>query len=90
VDGILLSNHGGKVKISSVLHVHNFGNRATIRIVNNCGFSFPFHVLKVYSCSSLPPIEVLYRLRQSRPDVFDKTEGMPPSRGAPSLANAIS
>jgi hypothetical protein len=26
-------------------------------------------------CSSLPPIEVLYKLRQQRPDVFNKLEG---------------
>lgn len=30
--------------------------------------------------SSLPPLEVLYRIRKQRPDVFDKLEG---DRGMP-------
>jgi hypothetical protein len=31
------------------------------------------------SASSLPPIEVLYRLRKQRPDVFNKLEGKYPT-----------
>jgi len=25
----------------------------------------------------MPPVEVLYKLRQQRPDIFDKVEGLP-------------
>jgi L-lactate dehydrogenase (cytochrome) len=47
VDGILLSNHGGR-----------------------------------QLDYSLPPIEVLYRLRKQRPDVFDKLEGKSSSKSS--------
>jgi hypothetical protein len=74
VDGILLSNHGGNYNqsfyTSRVLNCH-------FQVVSLTGMSqiyfFRFRIPKY--CSALPPMEVLYKLRQQRPDVFHKVEG---------------
>lgn len=71
VDGILLSNHGGELASS----IQNFcleRFRSSARLVNVIISTRGFGTDRY---STLPPLEVLYKLRIHRPDVFDKLEG---------------
>jgi L-lactate dehydrogenase (cytochrome) len=72
VDGILLSNHGGNCLAYYVVQM----------LITLSGRQLDWYVSSDHLVaganalySSLPPVEVLHRLRQQRSDVFDKMEG---------------
>ncbi|KAL0566219.1 hypothetical protein V5O48_015793 [Marasmius crinis-equi] len=74
VDGILISNHGGKKRDLDVgkrlteVQVGNWNSKGVVRADSSPGLDWCHR-------SSMPSFEVLYRLRKQRPDVFDKVEG---------------
>ena len=80
VDGILISNHGGMSLPESLV-----GSSLLILVLQAASLTSSF-IISLDSfrtterrpgiSSSLPSIDVLYRLRKERPDVFDKLEGI--------------
>ena len=76
VDGILISNHGGKLVCQpSLLLFDGQYSRPSARIVSGDSHRLATLQRADIRTSSLPSIEVLYRLRMERPDVFRRTEG---------------
>lgn len=75
VDGILLSNHGGALGLATrhLFDTQFPSSRSTIGLVSVKDFVGGSHSS---FDSTLPPMEVLYKLRQHHPEIFDKMEGM--------------
>jgi hypothetical protein len=86
VDGIIISNHGGEHSTLSFCVDIVFDIvillRPSIRIVSRRDDHCHLKTANE-RCSSLPSIDVLYRLRKERPDVFDKVEGQSYVNGDP-------
>lgn len=81
-DGILLSNHGGKFVFYLACHLHNDHLTITPPIGRQLELFVVFsHLVRISgeslicASSSLPPIELLHRIRKQRPKVFAKLEG---------------
>jgi hypothetical protein len=75
VDGILLSNHGGMVSqppLSNDFIKLFFRSAIGIVSCRPVRLDEPYQLVLF---SSMPPLEVLYKLRQKRPDIFDRVEG---------------
>ena len=79
VDGILISNHGGmslpeSLGSSLLILVLQAASLTSSFIISLDSFHITERRPGIFS--SLPSIDVLYRLRKERPDVFDKLEGI--------------
>ena len=79
VDGILISNHGGmsfpeRFSLSLLILVLQAVSLTSSFIISLDSFRITERRPGIFS--SLPSIDVLYRLRKERPDVFDKLEGI--------------